>query len=410
MQINSGEGAANPLFMATPKPLGAVGCIPHEKRSGVQMGVFIDEKLPELFKLYYGVDPERDIFGLAEKLQVDVHSCVDLILELQKCLRSELGFVDEETLKLVCPYCLKAFLKKGEKRVAVLIKDSEKGEIVCKNCGTVVSSFEDGNIDADESLDDSKPFGEEWQPGNELNVGGGRGATINSYNQSNDSFSADRALQTILGKGAGNIEFEKLKTFEKNYPEAAKRLTDPCKPATYQILKNEKGETWVYKYRCYTKGTFAGLKFVAKVPLNDFELYGEKAFDCMKIRIQRVNNILNVELPGQDALIILGKNLGKRYGLGPLGVKLHPQYAIFNDAFGTNIKTAFKNCDRYSYKVSNKVLVETMFQLTVMQFKYENLEPFKGCRSELVFDENLSYLVSQIDNFVKVLQQKGKSK
>jgi hypothetical protein len=72
--------------------------------------------------------------------------------------------------------------------------------------------------------------------------------------------------------------------------------------------------------------------------------------------------------------------------------------------FAANIRKAFSLCEVWGYQVKNRMLVHSMFYLTLEQFHYELL--LTRCKSELELDGQLREFVLQIGNFVKMLQLK----
>lgn len=342
----------------------------------------VDDVLRELYTIKYG-EGIHDTFVLAERLGLDPHVCLDFEIRLEALLHSRLGVVNEVSLSCLCPQCLRAFDDKGE---TALFRDVSNEEVVCRLCGFVVSSIDDCG-----ELDDSKPFGEEWKPSSAMAINGSNGGTLNTWDFKKQAFTGDKGLATVLG-GSSSLSYVDFKVFELEHPDLATRLTDPAKPATY-IIANQV----VYKLRVYSRGPQKGLKMIVKVALRDFEDYGDMAFDCMKVRGQRMNSMLNAELPGQDQLLLMGTELASRYGIA-----FSPSDTVFLNTFGVNIRKAFSLCKDWGYAVKNRTLVHTMFYLTLNQFHYEKL--LARCKDELNLDNGLCEFVKQISIFIKTLQ------
>ncbi len=354
-------------------------------------GSFSFDVLVKLFSLKYGEEAISNSLVLAKRLGLDFRVSVEYEVKLEEWLRCKLGVVDSESIHNVCPGCLGVLDSAG---LPVLVRDAVTGEVACRNCGYSVFDCASAGGDLSEA-DDSKPFGEEWKPSSNMSVGGSKGGTLNAFDYRSRCWSGEKGLAAVLGS-SGSLSYVDLKDFSLKYPDLAKALVGGV-PYVF-------ADGYVFRLRVYQRGPRAGLQVVDRVALKDFEASGKSAFDCMKVRGQRLQSMLGVELPGQDALLIMATKLANRYGIG-----FGDADKVFMDTFGSYIRSAFAICNDYGVAYRNQVLVHTMFYRTLKDFDRRLL--LNRCRSELSIDWGLYEVVLSIRHWIKtVLNAKGLAK
>jgi hypothetical protein len=286
---------------------------------------FISENLSFLKKLYnlkYGTNQIKDTFLLSRLLGFDdPHDCLTLEVELDAWLHRQLGVINTETLRWLCPECLRAYNEKNE---TIMIRDGDTGELCCSVCGSVIDD-PCADVDPQSALS----FDLTWAPENQMTANK-LGTAMNTYE-----------VWAITKKTNVNANFltTEFKTLQKDL--AALKFTDMA------LLDNLIHS--VNSYLATPEGK-------------------ENMRVCLMI-FGRANSVRNATFvdPSLDRCLKYGFSLSRQVGLGDCSD------TVFNNSLGSAIRKALvlKKC---GFDVIPKVLVETCFAFTLKKFQKESLK------------------------------------
>jgi hypothetical protein len=347
-------------------------------------------QLSKLFELKYGKEQLQDCVALAGRLGLSHVETHNLVLELDRRVLSQLskfGYseITPEGLELFCPSCVATYyLDKKNMPVPILFTDKEQGEIVCLACGHVVASSGDSDlVEQDESL----PFDQQFKPSSDASANRGMGGTLVAYTKT--GFSEAKGLEMFI-KADSNLEYLNLSDFEAKHPELAARL---LKGEPYAF-----GGEFVFRLRVYQKGPRQGLTVIDKLPFKEFDASGKSAFDCARVRVQKLTALLGTEAASYDDYLKMLTRVCGDYGIGST-----PADKVFVDSAGKNVRRAVAFVRDWGFKVPKQVLVNTMFLLTCEQFGYDHV--LLRCKNELKVHKGLRDAVLKISNIILDLQK-----
>jgi hypothetical protein len=278
----------------------------------------------------------------------DVHDCLTLEVELEAWLHRQLGHVDSEALRWLCPECLVAFDKRNN---PIMHRDAESGELVCTVCGTVQLD----PCDSDPS--DSLPFGLTWSPASQLAI--------------NKSLGTNADMRTMWA-------LSKETKLTANYLEP-----------TFKTLQND----------------LKALKF-PNMNAVDILIESVKAYlstpqgkEAMRVNLMMFGrgNRLRMESTqeyGVQTCLKYAYSLAAQISLGD-----HAD-VVFLNTLGSNVRKAFF-LKQHGFKVQHKVLAETMLALTLKMFKKETV--IHKSRTKLRVHQGLFQAVLKYSVFINEL-------